>query len=105
MGRMCVECAYWSDRTGVAPYLKKGTQVYVEGTPEIKTYPKKDGTTGASLNLRVVQVQLLGSANRNESMSGGVDYNQGQQTSGYQTRQPASSTASDITEPIDDLPF
>jgi single-strand DNA-binding protein len=23
-----VECAYWTDRTGIAPYLKKGTQVY-----------------------------------------------------------------------------
>ena len=100
-----VECAYWSDRTGVAPYLKKGTQVYVEGTPEIKTYPKKDGTTGASLNLRVVSVQLLGSSNRGEGGMGGGDYNQGQQGGGYQSRQPASTTANDITEPIDDLPF
>src|ERR1700704_4100161 len=41
-----VECAYWTDRTGVAPYLKKGTQVYAEGTPEVRTYPKNDGTTG-----------------------------------------------------------
>ena len=100
-----VECAYWSDRTGVAPYLKKGTQVYVEGTPEVKTYPKKDGTTGSSLTLRVMQVQLLGGGNRNEGMGGGGEYNQGQQSGGYQSRQPASTTASDITEPIDDLPF
>ena len=28
-----VDCAYWTDRTAVAPYLKKGTQVYVEGNP------------------------------------------------------------------------
>ena len=60
-----VECAYWSDRTAVAPYLKKGTQVYVEGTPEVRTYPKNDGTTGVSLTLRVQSVQLLG--NRGES--------------------------------------
>src|SRR4028119_1653359 len=59
-----VECAYWSDRTGIAPYLKKGTQVYVEGNPELKTYPKNDGSTGASLNLRVMNVQLLGGSNR-----------------------------------------
>ncbi|HRO70951.1 MAG TPA: single-stranded DNA-binding protein, partial [Chitinophagaceae bacterium] len=26
-----VDCAYWTDRTGIAPYLTKGTQVYVEG--------------------------------------------------------------------------
>jgi len=55
-----VECAYWTDRTGVAPYLKKGTQVYAEGTPEVRTYPKNDGTTGVSLTLRVQSVQLLG---------------------------------------------
>src|SRR5678815_5158827 len=60
-----VDCAYWSDRTAVAPYLKKGTQVYVEGTPEVRTYPKNDGTTGVSLTLRVLSVQLLG--NRGES--------------------------------------
>ena len=55
-----VECAYWSDRTGVAPYLKKGTQVYVEGTPEVRSFTRQDGTAGASLSLRVREVQLLG---------------------------------------------
>src|SRR6202008_4566230 len=64
-----VECAYWTDRTGVAPYLRKGTQVYVEGTPEVRTYPKNDGTTGVSLSLRVQTVQLLGS--RGDSGSAG----------------------------------
>jgi len=29
-----VECAYWTERTGIAPYLKKGTQVYVEGSQD-----------------------------------------------------------------------
>ena len=51
-----VECAYWSDRTAVAPYLKKGTQVYVEGNPEVRTYTKNDGTTGVSLTLRGYKV-------------------------------------------------
>src|SRR3990170_1092184 len=60
-----VECAYWSERTGVAPYLKKGTQVYVEGTPELRTYTKNDGTTGTSLSLRVMSVQLLGAKQEN----------------------------------------
>ncbi len=55
-----VECAYWTDRTAVAPYLKKGTQVYVEGTPDIRTYSTQDGRQGASLTLRVSSVQLLG---------------------------------------------
>ena len=55
-----VDCAYWSDKTGIAPYLTKGKQVFVEGTPELRTYQKNDGTNGASLSLRVREVQLLG---------------------------------------------
>jgi single-strand DNA-binding protein len=91
-----VECAYWTDRTAIAPYLRKGTQVYVEGTPEVRSYPKNDGTTGVSLSLRVANVQLLGT--RNEGASGGGG--------GYSSA-PSSSVpaASDITEPMDDLPF
>lgn len=91
-----VECAYWTDRTGIAPYLKKGTQVFVEGTPEVRTYAKNDGTTGASLTLRVVSVLLLGS--RGESNG---------TTSGYQpaTSAAAAPAASDISQPVDDLPF
>ena len=94
-----VECAYWTDRTGVAPYLKKGQQVYAEGTPELKTYPKNDGTTGVSLNLRVFSVQLLG--NRNSDYAGGGSEGFASQSA------PAGNipSASDITAPIDDLPF
>jgi single-strand DNA-binding protein len=97
-----VECAYWTDKTAIAPYLRKGTQVYVEGTPEVRTYQKNDGTTAASLTLRVQTVQLLG--NRGDNNGGPA------QNSGYSA--PASSTThsnvtspSEITEPVDDLPF
>jgi single-strand DNA-binding protein len=95
-----VECAYWSDRTGVAPYLKKGTQVYVEGTPEVRTYPKNDGTTGVSLSLRVQSVQLLGS--RGEGGSGAdSSYSSGS----YGSSSGSNVQASEISEPVDDLPF
>jgi single-strand DNA-binding protein len=97
-----VECAYWTERTGIAPYLKKGTQVYAEGTPEVRTYPKNDGTTGVSLTLRVVNVQLLG------SRGGGVDNSAGPSEGFSQAHSGGSGNlqaASDITAPIDDLPF
>src|SRR5215210_2072190 len=55
-----VDCAYWTDRTGIAPYLKKGTQVYAEGIPDIRTYTTKDGAPGTSLSLRIFSIQLLG---------------------------------------------
>src|SRR5829696_1650667 len=97
-----VECAYWSDRTAVAPYLKKGTQVYVEGTPEVRTYPKNDGTTGVSLTLRVQSVQLLGNRGDNSS-SGGSDNSYG--SGSYSSSSGSSVQASEISEPVDDLPF
>lgn len=88
-----VDCAYWSDRTAIAAYLKKGTQVYVEGHPDIRTYTTKDGSFGASLVLRVGSVQLLG----------------GKEQSGppQQTKQsePAKPGASDVQDVNDDLPF
>ncbi len=94
-----VDCAYWTERTGIAPYLRKGTQVYVEGTPEVRTYPKNDGTTGASLTLRVLNVQLLGS--RSENSGGGYA---GNDNSGNYA--PAgNSGGGSMSEPVDDLPF
>ena len=91
-----VECAYWSDRTAVAPYLKKGTQVYVEGTPEVRTFTRNDGTFGAALTLRVLSVQLLGGG---RSEGGSYQGDQQAVSSG------GISVPSEITEPVDDLPF
>lgn len=61
-----VECAYWTERIAIAPYLKKGQLVYAEGTPDLRTYTKNDGTPGTSLTLRVLNVQLLGSAGKGD---------------------------------------
>lgn len=95
-----VECAYWTDRTGIAPYLKKGTQVYAEGNPELRTYTTKDGQPGTSLSLRVQSVQLLGGRGDSQGeQSGGYQ----QQSSYSQPQAPANVSASD--EPMDDLPF
>ena len=105
-----VECAYWTDRTAIAPYLKKGTQVYVEGSPEVRNYTTKDGAAASSLTLRVQSVQLLGTKAGNE---GGMP-NEGAQNSSYgynnnYNTQPAQQSAQqqpqEITEPMDDLPF
>ncbi len=100
-----VDCAYWTDRTGIAPYLKKGTQVYAEGAPDVRTYTTQDGRNGASLTLRVLSVQLLGSkSSEGGSNEGGSSY----QPAAPSYHQPGGSTtpaANEITEPIDDLPF
>lgn len=55
-----VDCSNWTDKTAIATYLKKGTQVYVEGTPDTKAYLTKDNTAGSTLTVRVSNIQLLG---------------------------------------------
>jgi single-strand DNA-binding protein len=95
-----VDCAYWTDKTAIAPYLVKGTQVFTEGTPEVRSFTRNDGTAGASLSMRVKEVQLLG--RKGDGNSGGGSYGDSQQQQG----QPQSrNIASDISEPVDDLPF
>jgi single-strand DNA-binding protein len=91
-----VDCAYWTDRTGIAPYLTKGKQVYVEGTPEVRSFTRNDGTAGASLSLRVKDVQLLGG--RAEGVTGNFN-----QEAPMPSRQDAPVTAN--AEATDDLPF
>jgi single-strand DNA-binding protein len=99
-----VDCAYWTDRTAVAQYLKKGTQVYVEGQPDIRTYTTQDGRNGASLTLRVGNIQLLGG----RSNEGG---NAESGSAGGYSNTAAPSAAADSMPQMDsgasndDLPF
>jgi single-strand DNA-binding protein len=94
-----VDCAYWTDKTGIVPYLRKGQTVYVEGTPDVRTYTKNDGSAGASLTVRVMGVQLVGGSPRQEDAESG----------GIPERFPAA--VADVHMPsaaagsADDLPF
>jgi single-strand DNA-binding protein len=95
-----VDCAYWTDRTAIAPYLQKGTQVYAEGAPEVRSFTRNDGTAGASLSLRVREVQLLGRRGENTGL-GGSDAPVRQQENNPHTT-PAGIGESGVA---DDLPF
>ncbi len=80
-----LSCAYWTEKLNIANYLKKGTQIYVEGKPEAKVYQNQNnGQTLPQLHVRVSSIQLLGSkqASPNE-------------------QQPQSGNF----EQIDDIPF
>lgn len=92
-----VDCAYWTDRTALAPYLTKGKQVFVEGTPEARAFQRNDGTAGSSLSLRIREVQLLGGKGDSNSSMGDND----------STPETANNSSSDSSfpEPADDLPF
>jgi len=98
-----VDCAYWTDRTALSPYLTKGKQVFVEGTPEIRTFTRQDGTSGASLSLRIREVQLLGGRSEGSAPSG--QGNGGSYNSSNNSGSTSMATANEMSEPIDDLPF
>jgi single-strand DNA-binding protein len=93
-----VDCSYWTDRTAVAPYLKKGQLVYAEGAPEADAYLNKENQPAATLRLRVSNIQLLGGTNKD-----------GQPFSGNAQAAPASNAAASVVNempaPADDLPF
>ena len=96
-----VNCAYWTDRTAVAQYLKKGKQVYVEGSPEAEAYTNKENQPAATLRMRVRDLQLLG---------GNIDGSQGNSnTSSSSSSSSYSNTntrvTADVEEAADDLPF
>ncbi|WP_343673039.1 single-stranded DNA-binding protein [Chitinophaga sp.] len=53
-----INCSVW-ERDNLAPYLKKGTLVYVEGRPVFKGYAGKQGEALAGVNMRVAELALL----------------------------------------------
>lgn len=105
-----VECAYWTDRTGVLPYLKKGTLVFAEGSPEVRNYTTKDGNHGSSLTMRISSVQLLGGRNegQNEYGGGATADNSGREqpmAGGYNRSSDNSASFNNNSDVNDDLPF
>lgn len=93
-----VDCAYWTDRTALSPYLTKGKQVFVEGNPEVRTFTRQDGTAGASLSLRVREVQLLGGKSDGASLPVNSNANAG-------SGNTEMTGTAEMNGPIDDLPF
>ncbi|HQU56396.1 MAG: single-stranded DNA-binding protein [Chitinophagaceae bacterium] len=93
-----VDCAYWTDRTAISPYLLKGTQVFVEGQPEARSFTRNDGTPGSSLSLRIREVQLLGSKSDNDNAGSSQENNS-------EVTADSSANTSPGNEANDDLPF
>ncbi len=99
-----VECAYWSDRTAIAPYLTKGTTVYAEGSPEADAYMNKDNQAAATLRMRVQNIQLLGSRSNTDNHGGNSNANYAAPRPAAQAPAPAA-VATAISDAADDLPF
>ena len=74
-----VNCTFWRTKeTNLIKFLKKGQLVFVEGTPSVGVYRNKEGIYVADYQLRVTNIQLLGSRSDDDE----------QPTEGGQNRQP-----------------
>jgi single-strand DNA-binding protein len=94
-----IKCAWWTDKTTISQYLKKGTQIYVEGQPGVNMWIDNSGENKSELTLRVHSVQLLGGKKE-----------EGQGTNQQNNSHPSTNTgytpvATDIPIGDDDLPF
>jgi single-strand DNA-binding protein len=104
-----VECAYWTDKTGVVPYLTKGKTIYAEGYPEAEAYMNKDNQAAATLRMRVQTIQLVGGVGegqQQQNTSGSSNYNAPAPAYTPAANTPMASTAASVaSDAADDLPF
>jgi single-strand DNA-binding protein len=106
-----------------AQYLRKGSQIYVEGQIRTRKYQDKDGVEKYATDIRVDQMQMLGSRQGMGGPSGGGDddggYSQGGGGGGYAPRaaapapraaapvprQAPAKSSSGFDDMDDDIPF
>ena len=89
-----VNASLWGNRAeSVAPYIKKGNQLYVELKDlHVENYRTKEGTQGTSLKATIQEVKLLGSR-------------ESEQTEPHTQFEKPKSQPGTINELEDDIPF
>lgn len=94
-------------------YLKKGSQVYIEGSLRTRKYTDKDGVEKYATDIKADTMQMLGSR---QGMGGGAPMDEGYGNSAPAARQntgasggsasrPASKPAPNFSDMDDDIPF
>ena len=101
-------------------YLRKGSQVYVEGSLRTRKWTDKDGIEKYTTEIRADQMQMLGSRQGMGGGGGGQDDGGSQDGGGYQAPQrsaapaaraparpapAAAKSASGFDDMDDDIPF
>ena len=68
-----VRCTAWRKQAEVvAQYVQKGSQLFVEGTPNVSAWSSKDGTAKANLELTVSNMKFIGSKSQGDSGDAGL---------------------------------
>jgi single-strand DNA-binding protein len=92
-------------------YLRKGSQVYVEGSLRTRKWTDKDGVEKYTTEIRADQMQMLGSRQGMGSPSADEDDGGGQRRSAPPARpagaapKPAVKPSSGFDDMDDDIPF
>jgi single-strand DNA-binding protein len=95
-------------------YLKKGGQVYIEGSLRTEKYTDKQGVEKYSTDIIANEMQMLGGRGEGAGAGGGGNYERSERSSGGYggggSRAPAGTVASpgsrhDEPFPDDDIPF
>ena len=87
-------------------YLKKGSQVYIEGSIRTRKWQDQGGQDRYTTEIVANEMQMLG------GRGGGDNYERGAQGGGFRDNQPASKSAADSPDSPadqgfaeDDIPF
>jgi len=97
-----INCNVWGKQAeSLAPYLKQGTQVAVSGELTNRKYQTKEGKEGYSLEVRVVDLTLLGNKNAQGDTSAPQSKNNSSKAQGM----PPDSGFDSMDDLSSDIPF
>jgi single-strand DNA-binding protein len=88
-------------------YLRKGSQVYIEGSLRTDKYTDKNGIERYTTDIIANEMQMLGGLGDGGQGGGGGNYDRGSRQAPAQRREPAPSRAPAPAPSagIDDVPF
>lgn len=94
----------WEGQAKIAEqYLKKGSQIYVEGKIKTDSWQDEQGNNRKKVKIRVLSFTMLGSRSGNDG--GGMNDSGGNYKQAENKPAMASSSSPSMDEDMDDLPF
>ena len=80
--------SFWNKQAEIiGQYVRKGSQLYVEGKLTVRDYMKQDGTQAYSMDVYASDFQLLGSKQDSQNGGGQMGYQGNQGSNQYDTPQ------------------
>ncbi len=97
---------FWNQKADIVEkYVRKGTQIFVEGKLSVRTYSDKDGKERYSLDVLGNDFTLLGGSPREEQTTSTGGYSSGNAYSSQPVAKESDPPLPPAGEGDDDLPF